>query len=489
MPSYDHCCVPLCTNRRDRRKDLSFHTFPPSDVLKRRWIHAIRRDEGPTFQVSANTVVCSEHFLPSDYASRFSSHTDGEPDSKRRYRRLSPGAVPSRFSFVPTSATPPRPSRQERLQMSAERAEEMHRRANLPRFGPMTEKESLRMDLKSTMGRITELEELVAQLRAENDLLESQVYRFENVKKDDKQLRFCTGLSSTMWTNLWDFLQPSPANMLSSRSAATESQGRQRSVGAGVRSALSLEDQLLLVLMRLRLGRLEMDLAFQFGISQPTVCRILTMWINFLYLRLGLIPIWPCWEEVESIMPEVFKKTYPSTFAIIDATELRCEVPSSLSLQSQHFSSYKSHTTMKGLVSIAPNGSFTFISELYSGAISDQQLVVESGFLDLLSSLPEGKSLMADRGFEIQDLLVESGTILNIPPFKGPSSLSEAAVTETQKIARLRIHVERAIGQVKGRFHVFDHDIPLSLAGSVNQMWTVCCLLCNFFGPLVSVTE
>ena len=38
---------------------------------------------------------------------------------------------------------------------------------------------------------------------------------------------------------------------------------------------------------------------------------------------------------------------------------------------------------------------------------------------------------MADRGLEIQDLLLESGTVLNIPPFKGPSSLSEAAVTET----------------------------------------------------------
>ena len=90
------------------------------------------------------------------------------------------------------------------------------------------------MNLKSTMGRITELEELVARLRAENDLLKSQVYRFENVKKDDKQLWLCTGLSSTMWTNLLDSLQPSPANMLSSRSSTTKSQGRQRSVGAGV---------------------------------------------------------------------------------------------------------------------------------------------------------------------------------------------------------------------------------------------------------------
>ena len=103
MPSHDHCCVPLppvplCTNRRDRRKDLSFQTFPPSDVLslKRRWIHAIRRDEGPTFQVSANTVVCSEHFLPLDYTSSFSSPSDGEPDSKRRYRRLSRGVASKR---------------------------------------------------------------------------------------------------------------------------------------------------------------------------------------------------------------------------------------------------------------------------------------------------------------------------------------------------------------------------------------------------------
>ena len=162
-------------------------------------------------------------------------------------------------------------------------------------------------------------------------------------------------------------------------------------------------------------------------------------------------------------MPSAFKETYPDTFAIIDATELRCEVPSSLSLQSQHYSSYKSHTTMKSLVGIAPNGSFIFISELFTGSISDRQVIMESGFLDLLSLLPPGKTIMADRGFEIQDLLVPSGTLLNIPPFKGQKSLAEADVLKTQKIARVRIHVERAIGQVKGRFHIFDSVIPLSL--------------------------
>ena len=127
-----------------------------------------------------------------------------------------------------------------------------------------------------------------------------------------------------------------------------------------------------------------------------------------------------------------------------------------------------------------------FSSERFNGSIRGRQLVMESGFLDLLSLLPPGKTIMADRGFEIQDLLVPSGTLLNIPPFKGQKSLAAADVLKTQKIARVRIHVERAIGQVKGRFHIFDSVIPLSLAGSANQMWTVCCILTNFLGPLIA---
>ena len=209
-----------------------------------------------------------------------------------------------------------------------------------------------------------------------------------------------------------------------------------------------------------------------------------------MYLQLGDVPIWPSWEGVHKSMPAAFKSAYPNTFCIIDATELRCEVPSSLSLQSKHYSSYKSHTTLKGLIVIAPNGCFIFVSELYSGSISDRELTEECGFLDLLHRVPQGKGIMADRGFDIQDLLVTQGLILNIPPFKGTSvSLQEEDVQKTQKIARLRIHVERAIGQVKQRFHLLDGIIPLSLSGSINQIWTICCLLCNYAGPLISESD
>ena len=232
-----------------------------------------------------------------------------------------------------------------------------------------------------------------------------------------------------------------------------------------------------MTMMWLRLGRLQQELAYCFGVSEGTASNIFHMWINFLYLRLGMIPIWPDWEDVAASMPESFKANYPDTFIIIDATELRCQIPSSLSLQSQLYSSYKSHTTVKGLVGIAPNGAYTFISQLYTGCISDRQLVIESGILPLLELLPAGKQVMADRGFEIQDLLVKSNLILNIPPFKGSKSfLSLEDVVKTQKIAAVRIHVERAISGVKTKFHILDRDIPLSMFGCVNQMWSVCCL-------------
>ena len=172
--------------------------------------------------------------------------------------------------------------------------------------------------------------------------------------------------------------------------------------------------------MRLRLGRLLQELAYTFGISASTASRIFNMWINnYLYLRLGMIPIWPEWEDVAASMPHSFRENYPHTFIIIDATELRCQVPSSLALQAKLYSAYKSYTTLKGLVGIAPNGAFTFISRLYTGSISDRQLVMESGILSLLESVPEHKRVMADRGFDIQDLLVKHRLILNIPPFNG----------------------------------------------------------------------
>ena len=142
-----------------------------------------------------------------------------------------------------------------------------------------------------------------------------------------------------------------------------------RAQGGGRHSLLSLQDQLFMVLCRFRLGLLERDLAYRFGISDSPVSGKYTKWINYLYLRLRSLPVWPAWENVAETMLANFKETYPSTSNIIDATEIFVEVPASLSLQSQNFSTYQSHTTHKGLIGIAPKGCITFVSELFTALL------------------------------------------------------------------------------------------------------------------------
>ena len=107
----------------------------------------------------------------------------------------------------------------------------------------------------------------------------------------------------------------------------------------------------------------------------------------------------------------------------------------------------------------------------------------QSGFLSLLQ---KGDEIMADRGFTIEDLLVPLGVKLNIPPFLGErDQLEGSEVVETQQIASLCIHIERAIRRVK-EFDILSGVMPASVAASANQIWTVCCLLTNFQNPLIS---
>ena len=156
-------------------------------------------------------------------------------------------------------------------------------------------------------------------------------------------------------------------------------------------------------------------------------------------------------------MPEAFKESYPTTRIIIDCTEIRCEMPSSLLINTELFSSYKNHQTFKALVGISPSGAITFISELYTGNISDREIVIRSGLLK--QQFESGDTVMADKGFTIEDLL-PLGVSLNIPPFLGGNSqMSAEEVVRTQTIASVRIHIERAINKIKN-FRIWRRDFP-----------------------------
>lgn len=108
-------------------------------------------------------------------------------------------------------------------------------------------------------------------------------------------------------------------------------------------------------------------------------------------------------------MPEAFKERYASTRGLLDATEIRCNVPTSFVTQSELYSHYKLTHTFKGLVAVSPHGLVTFVSELF--AESDRESVIQSHFLDL--EFDKGDSVMANKGFHIEDLLQTKGVKLN----------------------------------------------------------------------------
>ena len=237
-------------------------------------------------------------------------------------------------------------------------------------------------------------------------------------------------------------------------------------------------DEYFLTLVRLRHAFPEEHLAYLFKVSRSTVSRVFHSWINLLYFELGSLPIWQSKDLIWETMPVAFKEKYSATRCILDCTEIKICKPSSLRTQSQCFSSDKNTTTAKGLL-----GTPTFISDLYTGSISDKDVTKQSGILELLK---EGDECTADKGFNIKDLLEPIGVTLNIPPFLFDKGQFDGGEFEnTQSIVSVRIHVERAISRIN-MYKIISNVVPLSLSGLLNQIWTVCGMLLLFRAPIIN---
>ena len=255
----------------------------------------------------------------------------------------------------------------------------------------------------------------------------------------------------------------------------------------GPHRKLSPKEEFVLTMVRLRTGMLTSVLADLFGISSSRVSQTFTTWINFLHQILKSLIKWPSKSKVQRHMPASFKKMYPNTRAIIDCTEFFIQKPSNTNAQSVTYSSYKSHNTAKVLVAVSPTGAFTFVSEPWGGNVSDRFITKHSGFLDLIE---EGDDIMADRGFIIRDMLLERKATLNMPPFTrkvnvgNRKKLNIAEIKQTRKIARLRIHVERAIERLKN-FTLLSNTIPINCHALLPQMIVVAAGMCNLLPPLV----
>ena len=116
--------------------------------------------------------------------------------------------------------------------------------------------------------------------------------------------------------------------------------------------------------------------------------------------------------------------------------------------------------------------------------MSDKAITSKCGIIDLLES---GDDVMADRGFEIQELLEPKGVTLNIPPCLGKRKLLVDIEGSNRNTANCKI--THSLGTSNWE----NNELPnrtrlmlLSLASQANDIFNVCAFLTKFLPPVVN---
>ena len=334
MPT--HCCVPECTKKGYREDDgtkVSYFKFPTENAMKKKWLHAIRRDEGKHFKVTENTKICSRHFREGDIKRSLTGKNelrDGVVLSVFPWIRTSPRKRknPAERNFELTASK----SASRKLSTSAASVEELPSEVvpDLPDCSLKVEDETqtdfteqeayLREIIDNNRKMIHKLEQEIQELKRQlqdtqrqNDVLSKRLFNFENCKSKDSNAAFYTGFQS--WDTLmavFQYLDPGERGENISYWRSTNDNNSDYSedellTKKGRARSLRPIDEFFMVMCRLRQGFPEDHLAQLFNISASTVSRIIITWVNFMFFKFGQINIWPSRKVNDTTMPEAFK--------------------------------------------------------------------------------------------------------------------------------------------------------------------------------------
>ncbi|KAE8737860.1 hypothetical protein FOCC_FOCC016672 [Frankliniella occidentalis] len=303
-------------------------------------------------------------------------------------------------------------------------------------------------------------------------------YERARQRLDWDTFQFYTGLTKTMFEVLYTFLGGDEVCGSLKYRYGAKTPKREQFLGD-----LYPKDKLFMTLLRLRRGIPLKDLGQLFSVHHTWAGRIVFTWVRFMSLQFQLMEssMFPTGEDQNLLKPKCFEQ-FPNLRAIIDSSEFRIQKPKNFQHQSNTFSKYKKGNTIKFLITISCHGGLSHISEGYEGSISDRQLLVESGLLDRM--LP-GEAIMADRGFDAEDLFDERDLKLIMPAFLGDrQSFTARELIRNRAIAVSRVHVETFIGRIK-QFRLVRYIIPNKMLPIASDLVKVCAFLANFQLPFI----
>ncbi|XP_034275429.1 uncharacterized protein LOC117666714 isoform X2 [Pantherophis guttatus] len=254
------------------------------------------------------------------------------------------------------------------------------------------------------------------------DRAQHEVFSLEGVNTHSKWLRFYTGFDEYPRLKAFlDFLREG------------------ESLENGPPCALSPENQLFLVLVRLRLGLLLQDLAFRFHISESTACRYWLSWMELMERKLRQVPVAFSQRYIDAFKPQQQLRHHDMVLVALDCAELFFEAQGRTRGKRDGSRSPRAHYSIQGSALAAPSGFLTF---------------------------------NAGTGHEL----------LTLPPFlqMGPVELTVEQEAAKRQVLSLHSLTDKALGF---RFLRLVH--PQNMEDQVRRAWVISCYLaCLLHEPM-----
>jgi len=329
--------------------------------LLKAWVCRIRREN---FTPTSSSYVCSRHFTE---AEMYVPITDTPALFKKR--RLRQGAIPSvNLRGAPNEQVVKRSVRlSSTLNSEAAAVEECIAEAKNYAAEQFSEASFLPKGnvSESTGDEAYNVKDLLEKIKR----LDKMRFCFKNLS--DSDVKNYTGIDRSVFQVIVSTIEKfSPLNMWS---------------GFPVKS-ICLEDQLLILLLRLRLDLPYFDLASRYSVSETTIKNIVMTYLYAMHeiFFVGMMGELPSQEKNKYCLPGSFGDI-TNCRIIIDCTEFRIASPrKDLAAASASYSNYKHYPTAKYLIGVAPNGAITFVSNGVPGGVSYKVITSESGVISHL---------------------------------------------------------------------------------------------------------
>jgi hypothetical protein len=299
------------------------------------------------------------------------------------------------------------------------------------------------------------------------------IMRYSHLATVPPAFRAVTGLSVAEFVTLYHEVLPlyqAAEQLRHSRPT------RQRAIGAGHPFDLAPRDQLLLVVVWLRLYPIHEVLGFLFGVSDSTVSRLKTRWLPLLAQagRDEMRRVDPGRKHRRSL--DALLLDVPELTALVDSFEQRVQRPAPEAAQRSHYSGKKKTHTLKSQVVVQPGtGLILDIAASVPGPTHDRVLLAGSG---VQTRLPRDTVWGGDLNY-LGPPVDETGWTVATPRRK-PREQERPEIDRhyNRAFAAVRVEVERSIGRLRrygalsqtDRHHRVQHTERVqSVAGLVNR--------------------